>query len=524
MAMVHFYVPDLCASVLIAVCVDRRVWPHSSNVAIPFLREEFLMLRGNFSTKTKHVSLLTALIILVATALISVEPGASPQIARSAFSARINPTGEARLIKADPLPQTRAPGAPMCEWQPASSEDTLVAMLQQRQEARAASLATRETINRSDLKPVRMIKDPYAAYSAVAVDPVNNEVVMTDENLFQILVYDRLANTPPTAKMTEPKRIISGENTKIEFQCGLYIDPKNGDIYAVNNDTVDTLVIFSRNARGNVPADRELRTPHGTFGIAVDESAEEMYLTTQHDNTVTVFKKYATGEESPVRLLQGDKTNLADPHGLAIDTKQALMFVANHGSFHEKVAGGSASVTYVGGMASDAAAAKKNWPVGAQAPGSGKYLPPSINIYPLKAAGNTAPLRVITGPKTQMNWPTGLAVDETKSELYVANDMGDSILVFDYNASGDVAPKRVLKGPKTMVKNPTGLWLDMKNNELWVANFGNHTATVYPIGASGDTAPKRMIRSGPMDEPSLGIGNPHPVAYDSKRQEILVPN
>src|SRR4030095_13290308 len=148
---------------------------------------------------------------------------------------------------------------------PATREEMLLAAMQQRQDARDAAKAARgaatqnraTTQDRSQLKPVRWIRDPYAAYSSVAVDPKNNEVVMTDENLFQILVYDRTANTPPTAKMTEPTRIISGENTKIEFQCGLYIDPESGDIYAVNNDTVDTLVIFSRNAKGNVPADRE---------------------------------------------------------------------------------------------------------------------------------------------------------------------------------------------------------------------------------------------------------------------------
>jgi len=448
------------------------------------------------------------------------------QLVRASEAALRRPAGAPQLLAREPLPALM--DGPMCEWTPASAEETLLAALQERQAAREASLessrALDRTVDRSDLRPVRAIKDPYAAYSSVAVDPKNNEVVMTDENLFQILVYDRTANTPPTAKMTEPKRIISGENTKIEFQCGLYIDPESGDIYAVNNDTVDTLVIFSRQAKGNVPADRELRTPHGTFGIAVDEDAQEMFLTTQHDNTVTVFKKLAKGEEAPVRLLQGNQTRLADPHGLAIDTKNQLMFVTNHGSYHQKVVGGQASITYVGGLASTAAAGKANWPIGTQEPGSGQYLSPSITIYPLKASGDTPPLRVITGPKTQMNWPTGLAADVERGELYVANDMGDSILVFDVTANGDVAPKRVLKGPKTMLKNPTGLWLDHQNGELWAANFGNHTATVYKIGASGDTAPLRMIRSGPLEEPALGIGNPHPVAYDSKREEILVPN
>ncbi len=467
---------------------------------------------------------LAALLVLGGTWILRSGDAAPDQFSKASEVARLRPSGEPRLVALNQYPGADA-NAQMCEWVPASAETSLVAVLAQRQAARETSLAQRgETIDRSGLRPVRMIKDPYAAYSAVAVDPVNDEVVLTDENLFQILVYDRLANTPANATMTEPKRILSGEQTKIEFQCGLYIDPQNGDIYAVNNDTVDTLVIFDRDAKGNVPPTRELKTPHGTYGIAVDEDAHELFLTTQHDNTVTVFDKSSVGESSPIRLLQGNDTALADPHGLAIDTKNELMFISNHGSYHEKDSAGSASVSYVGGMASAEGEAKENWPIGTHIPGSGKTLPPSITIYPLRAQGNIKPLQLIQGDKTQMNWPTGLAVDMEKKELYVANDMGDSILVFDTSANGNVAPKRVLKGPKTMLKNPTGIWLDQVNGELWAANFGNHAATVYTLGASGDTAPLRVIRSGPTDEVALGIGNPHPVAYDSKREEILVPN
>jgi DNA-binding beta-propeller fold protein YncE len=131
---------------------------------------------------------------------------------------------------------------------------------------------------------------------------------------------------------------------------------------------------------------------------------------------------------------------------------------------------------------------------------------------------------VIQGPKTQFNWPTGLAVDEQRGELYVANDIGNSILVFNVTDSGDVAPKRVIKGPATNLANPTGVWVDGRNNEVWAANFMNHSATVYALGSSGDVAPLRTIRSAPQKEPSLGIGNPHSVAYDSKREQILVPN
>ena len=151
-------------------------------------------------------------------------------------------------------------------------------------------------------------------------------------------------------------------------------------------------------------------------------------------------------------------------------------------------------------------------------------MPPSIIVHNVKAQGNVAPIRVISGPKTQFDWPTGLAIDEEKGELFVANDIGNSILVFNVTDEGDVAPKRVIKGAKSLLANPTGIWVDKKNNEIWAANFMNHSATAYRLDASGDAVPLRVIRSGPLNEPSLGIGNPHPVAYDSKREQILVPN
>jgi hypothetical protein len=36
--------------------------------------------------------------------------------------------------------------------------------------------------------------------------------------------------------------------------------------------------------------------------------------------------------------------------------------------------------------------------------------------------------------------------------------------------------------------------------------------------------PKRVVRNAPEGAPTCGFGNPMAVAYDSKRQQILVPN
>src|SRR5262249_34427798 len=282
---------------------------------------------------------------------------------------------------------------------PASGEAVLVAALAQRQEARAASIEARNaaTQDRSKLKPVRWIHDPYAAFSSVAVDPINNEVVMTDENLFQILVYNRTTTTPPSARFTEPKRMIAGLKTKIEFQCGLYIDPKTGNIYAVNNDTVDTLVIFDRNAKGDVPPTRELHTPHGTFGIAVDESAEEMFLTLQHDSAMVVFRKYAEKDESPLRLLQGDATGIADPHGIVLDTKNGWLFIANHGAVSSRNARPDA-------RPSRRAAQKQNWPLerAAAVPRFRRELSPTGIGPKMKAHGKSPPLPGVQGAETEV--------------------------------------------------------------------------------------------------------------------------
>jgi DNA-binding beta-propeller fold protein YncE len=314
--------------------------------------------------------------------------------------------------------------------------------------------------------------------------------------------------------MSEPKRMIQGTETLLEFACGVYIDPANGDIYGINNDTLNWMTVFDRNARGNTAPNRRLITPHTTFSIVADEQAQELFFTIQDDHAVTVFKKTAKDEDAPIRTLQGPRTQLADPHGIAIDPNAGLIYVTNWGTYNDRRY--DVPPRY----------GKANWPVGRNnnIPGSGKNQPPSITVYRKDAQGDVAPLRVIQGPQTQMNWPTSIAVHPGRGELFVANDTADSVTVYPADANGDVAPIRVLKGPRSMIKNPTGVTIDLVNGELWVANFGSHSATVFPIDASGDPVPKRVIRSGRPEESSPMLGNPHTLAFDSKRDEILVSN
>ena len=355
-----------------------------------------------------------------------------------------------------------------------------------------------------DRAPERVIKDQYPSFSAVAINAEENMLVVTDENLYQILEYDRRENTPPQARLTEPKRIISGPNTRAEMMCGVYIDPVTKEVYVLNNDTQNWLPVFPRDARGNATPSRYLAAPHGTFGIAVNEETQQMFMTVQHQNSVVVYRKQASGDEKPLRTIAGSDTQLEDPHGIALDVKNKLIFVSNFGN---------AQVSPPGSRGGRRAAETY-----------GKFEPPSITVYPLEASGNVKPLWIIEGSQTTLNWPSHIALHEPRQELFIANDADDSILVFRAGDKGNVAPIRTIKGPNTGIKNPPGIALDIKNAEISVASMGTHAVLFFPVTADGDVKPSRIIRAGPANQVALNIGNPGAVGYDSKRGQILVPN
>jgi DNA-binding beta-propeller fold protein YncE len=360
-----------------------------------------------------------------------------------------------------------------------------------------------------NIKPIRTVNDPYPTFAGIAVDPVNQEVVVSDENRFSLVVYDRKLDM---AGVAEAKRRISGHNTHMEFICGVTVDPQNREIYTVNNDTMDTMVVFGPDARGNVTPSRELNVDHGSWGLFLDKKNDEIAITTQHINKISIYRRTASGKEAPLRILQGPSTVLADPHGVYIDSKNDEIVVANHGSWHLERTD-SDPRWYTG-----------NDIVSSLIPSTGRIDLPSISVFARTAKGDTAPIRRIQGAKTGLNLPSGVAVDDVRNEIVVANDGGNAVLIFSRTASGDVAPIRKIAGPATGLKNPSGVSIDVEHDELWVSNWGDHSANVYARSATGNVAPLRTIRSAPRGAPMPGMGNPGAVAYDPRRDQLLVPN
>ena len=406
--------------------------------------------------------------------------------------------GSPRLVSIEELPDYGV----ICAPDPPNRHASMIAALEDKNlfaafQETAVHAASPETGDTGEVTrpPVRTIKDTYPIYSSIAVDPLRDEVVLQDTNLFSIKVFNRRDNTPANVEATQPKRVIQGPHTLNEYNNGLYIDPQSGNIHSVAMDTADSMIVFPGGANGDVAPIRKLSTPHRNFATAVNEEKGEIYITIQYPPKVMVYRKEANGDEKPLRVLEGEHTRLYDTHGIVLDVKKNLMFVGTWGNASDhKVAG------------------------------TGKFYPPSINVYPLDASGDTVPLRVIQGSKTQLDWAGGMSLDSDNGELYVANDVGNSILVFRETDEGDAAPARIIKGDKTALSHPAGISVDTKNKEVWVSNMGNSSATCYSLKANGNAPPVRTIRSAPLGRTSVKFGKPQAVAYDSKREQYLVPN
>jgi DNA-binding beta-propeller fold protein YncE len=359
----------------------------------------------------------------------------------------------------------------------------------------------------SDLIPLRQVYDPYAVFNGIAIDPENGLVAMSDVNRKSLLYYARTVDSRQ-GEITTPVRQVFGPLTNVGFVAGILLDSQRKEIFAINNDIEDTMVVLPYAAVGNQAPKRILSVPHQAWGVALSRNQDEIAITVELQEAVVVYRRDAHNVEAPRRVIRGPDTGLADPHGVFWDDRHNEIGVANHGNYR--------------GLVKDEGAGCV--PTGTTDPEAGAVRPPSITIFSGDAKGDARPMRTIQGDKTRLDFPMGLADDPANNEFAVANNGDNSVLVFARTADGNVGPVRVLVGAKTGINRPMGVAIDPAHNELWVSNFLDHTALVFDRTATGNVAPRRVIRSAPRGTPSPGFGNPQTVAYDSKRDQILVPN
>jgi len=357
------------------------------------------------------------------------------------------------------------------------------------------------------IPPVRSVSDLFPTFDGIALDTENDRVIFSDENRHSLLVYDRTAGGASNGP-TEPVQWVFGPKTRLGYIAGVEVDPKRKEFYTVNNDSGDLMTVFSYDDHGNVQPRRALMLPHQSWDVSLAPKRDEIVITVQQSNALSFYTRGATGTSAPLRTIRGLATELEDPHGTYFDEAHNEIITANHGNWTQ-----IRPYTPYDPIVTDVGEYK-----------SGAFHPSAITFHAADANGDVPPLRTIEGDVTGLNWPMGIDVDLIHDEIAVANYGDSSVRIFRRGDRGSVQPVRVLRGALTQIVGPVSVAIDTKHDEMWVANYGDHTAVVFPRTASGNVRPKRTIRNAPKDTPTCGFTNASAAAYDSKRDEILVPN
>jgi hypothetical protein len=198
---------------------------------------------------------------------------------------------------------------------------------------------------------------------------------------------------------------------------------------------------------------------------------------------VLTFRGAADGDEAPVRIIQGPKTQILLPEMVEVDPVNNELFVPAQNKvlvFNRTDQGDVAPKRILNVPANRVAVDYvHNFLVvgGRGARGN------QIAIFDRAAAGDTKPLRVIAGPNAPVGGvrhgfdvysPAGRILVSVPSrgndpESDLASD-ASFVGIWSVYDDGDVPPQWTIGGPKGVLRNPRGVTVDAKNKTLIVSD------------------------------------------------------
>lgn len=237
--------------------------------------------------------------------------------------------------------------------------------------------------------------------------------------------------------------------------------------------------MFAREANGQAERLRAIEGQKTLLGrtmhaIAYDEVHDEIYVTQQFGQGILVFRGGATGEEAPLRVINGSRTRLIAPDRLAVDPVHDEIYVPEGGHllvFDRKADGNVAPIRVITGPNTGIGATRavavdpvRNLIIAATQGWSadGKTAEPGseLRIFPRTANGNVKPLRVISGLRGMGN----LAVDSASGLIFSMQTK--YVGVWHIDDEGRVPPRFTIGGPDGILRQGRGLALDPKNQSV----------------------------------------------------------
>jgi hypothetical protein len=245
------------------------------------------------------------------------------------------------------------------------------------------------------------------------------------------------------------------------------------------------IAVFARLANAGTPPARVIagqatklsRTMHD---IRYDAVHDEIFVGNPFAQAILVFRGSASGEDAPIRIIQGPHTHMQTPDVLEVDPVHNEIFVPD-------IEG--------------------------------------ILVFKRDAQGDTAPLRILHSGRGR------LAVDPVHNLLVTSgkdDKKQEAILIFNRTDEGDAKPKAIISGPKTGLLAASPYQIDPERGWIIVAQatlsydpeiyFDDKMdigfVGIWSINDNGDVPPRWRI--------DKGLKKPRGVAFSAKNKELYV--
>ena len=259
----------------------------------------------------------------------------------------------------------------------------------------------------------------------------------------QIAAFARLAK-----ENTLPERVIHGQKSRLSRTMHDIRYDAIHDEFVVANPFAQAILTFRGGANGEEAPIRILQGPstqlRGGSRLDIDPVHNELFVPT--GGSILVFRREAQGNEEPIRVIRGPNTRLREVSSVAVDPVRNV------------VAAGIIAVPRGGGMAT----------------------------FNRTDSGDVKPRTVIRGPKTGIVriiqiqiLPKGWIVAAQPGIREEQEPEGVFVGVWHVNDNGDVAPRWKLSGPKSTLLKPRGVAVNPKHKELIIADMRLNSVLTY---------------------------------------------
>lgn len=275
-------------------------------------------------------------------------------------------------------------------------------------------------------------------------------------------MFARLAN-----QNAKPTRVLAGQKTLLSRTMHDIRYDAIHDELLVTNPFANAVLVYRGEASGEEAPIRVIQGPKtqitgNSDRLDVDPVHNEIYLPLF--NRIVVLPREGRGNIPPLRVIQGENTTLKSATSVAVDPVHHVMAIGTTGT---------------------------------SVPPEEHYGDPSYPIYPKGTIvtfnrtdnGNVKPRTVIGGDKTgivrilqlQVYSPKGWIVATQPGRADIEEPPDVYVGVWSIHDNGEVVPRWKLAGPAVEFRKPRGVVLDAKHKEIIIADMRLNAVLTYSM-------------------------------------------